>query len=184
MVTGVQTCLFRSLKPFNLGDLGDVGRVKELLEVLDKTGKASAIQKLPGKKFAVLPRRITFDAMIFDMLTHPRTSTNEDKRTLPDPLDVMAVLGSPQALDEVKPYEKFKNYGDNLKALEERWPEYRSSADGANVYTTWLSALRGYNVSEGSQQFFARTAAWGYKKLPAQRRARRPQRPVLQAIFS
>ena len=73
--------------------------------------------------------------------------------------------GSPQALDEVKFYEKFKNYGANLKALEERWPEYRSSADGANAYTAWLSALRSYNVSEGSQQFFARTAAWGYKKL-------------------
>lgn len=153
------------LKPFKLGDLGDAGRVKELLEVLDRTGKASAIQKLPGKKFAVLPRRITFDAMIFDALTYPRTSTKEEKRALPDPLDVMAVLGSSQALDEVKPYEKFKDYGANLKALEERWPEYRSSADGANVYTAWLSALRGYNVSEGSQQFFARTAAWGYKKL-------------------
>ena len=157
--------LVEALKPFKFGDLSDAGRVKELLEVLDKAGKASAIQKLPGKKFAVLPRRITFDAMIFDTLTHPRTSTDEDKRALPDPLDVMAVLGSPQALDEVKPYEKFKDYGANLKALEERWPEYRSSADGANAYTAWLSALRSYNVSEGAQQFFARTAAWGYKKL-------------------
>ena len=33
------------------------------------------------------------------------------------------------------------------------------------LFRSWLSALRSYNVSEGSQQFFARTAAWGYKKL-------------------
>ena len=157
--------LAEALKPFKLGDLGDAGKVKELLDVLDKTGKASTIQKLPGKKFAILPRRITFDAMVFDTLTYPKTSTETEKRGLPDPLDVMAVLGSSQALDEVKPYEKFKGYGANLKAMEGRWAEYRSSADGANVYTAWLSALRGYNVSEGSQQFFARTAAWGYKKL-------------------
>ena len=71
-------------------------------------------------KFAVLPRRITFDAMIFDALTYPRTSTKEEKRALPDPLNVMAVLGSSQALDEVKPYEKFKDYGANLKAMKER----------------------------------------------------------------
>ena len=61
--------LVEALKPFKFGDLSDAGRVKELLEVLDKTGKASAIQKLPGKKFAVLPRRITFDAMI--LYAHP-----------------------------------------------------------------------------------------------------------------
>lgn len=157
--------LAEALKPFKFGELSDANRVKELLEVLDKAGRASAVQKLPGKKFAVLPRRLTFDAMLFDALTHPRTGTEENRRGLPDPLDVMAALGSPQALNEVKPHEKFKDYASNLKAFQDRWPDYRNSADGDNVYTAWLSALRDYNASEGSEQFFARSPAWGYKKL-------------------
>ena len=157
--------LSAALEPFSFGDLGNPDRVKELLAALDKAGKKSAVQKLSGKKFAILPRRITFDAMVFDALTYPTASTLEDRRGLPDPLDVMAVLGSPQALDEVKPYEKFKDYAKNLKAFQDRWPEYRDSTDGDNVYTTWLSALRAYGTSKGSKQFFSLSPAWGYKKL-------------------
>lgn len=157
--------LSAALKPFAFGDLRNPDKVREIMEALDKAGKQSAVQKLPGKKFAILPRRITFDAMVFDALTHPATGTLENRRGLPDPLDVMAVLGSPRAREEVAQYERFENYSRNLEGLRGRWPEYRGSVDGDNVYTSWLDALGAYSTSEGSEQFFFRSPAWSYKKL-------------------
>ncbi|MCR5347269.1 MAG: DUF3160 domain-containing protein [Fretibacterium sp.] len=153
--------LSKALRPFKLADLGKPDRVKALMEALDKAGKGSVIQKLAGKKFALLPRRVTFDAFIFHTLTHPATQN----RTLPDPLDVMAVLGSKPAQDEVKQYSSFKSYEDNQKKLIGMWPSWSGADDGANVYTSILSALRTYFASKGSSQFFAGTPAWSYKKL-------------------
>ncbi|MBQ9564786.1 MAG: DUF3160 domain-containing protein [Synergistaceae bacterium] len=149
------------LAPFKFSDLGKPARVEALLEALDNAGKDSAIQKLSGKKFAILPRRITFDAFIFHTLTYPDTP----KRGMPDPLDVMAVLGSKPAADEVKQYAKFDGYAENQKKLIDLWPSYADSKDGKNFYTSVLSAMRTYIASKGSKQFFAKTPAWGYKKL-------------------
>ena len=154
-----------ALRPFELADLGDAAKVEALMKALDDAGKASAIQKLAGKKFAVLPRRITFDALIFHTLTWPDTGADDDKRGLPDPLDVMAVLGSAEARREVERYEKFKGYEENLKKMADLWPTWRSSRDGQNVYTDILEMFREYIASKGSQQYFAKTPAWGYKKL-------------------
>ncbi|MCR4819176.1 MAG: DUF3160 domain-containing protein [Fretibacterium sp.] len=153
--------LSQALRPFKLADLGKPDRVRALMEALDKAGKNSVIQKLSGKKFAILPRRVTFDALIFHTLTAPSVSG----RTLPDPLDVMAVLGSKPAQDEVMQYSKFKDYDDNQKKLAEMWPDWADSDDGANVYTSILSAMRTYFASKSSKQFFESTPAWGYKKL-------------------
>ena len=153
--------LDQALRPFKLADLGKPDRVKALMEALDKAGKDSIIQKLAGKKFAILPRRVTFDALIFHTLTAPAI----DGRTLPDPLDVMAVLGSKPAQDEVKQYGKFGAYEGNQKELIEMWPDWASSDDGANVYTSILSAMRTYFAAKSSKQFFESTPAWSYKKL-------------------
>ena len=154
-----------ALRPFKLADLGDAAKVKALMKALDEAGKASAIQKLAGKKFAALPRRVTFDALIFHTLTWPDTGTENDKRGLPDPLDVMAVLGSAEARREVERYEKFKGYEANLEKLAGLWPSYRSSKDGQNVYTDILDLFREYVASKGAEQYFAKSPAWGYKKL-------------------
>ena len=153
--------LAQALKPFKLADLGKPDRVKALIEALDKAGKDSVIQKLAGKKFAILPRRVTFDALIFHTLTAPAI----DGRTLPDPLDVMAVLGSKSAQGEVKQFSKFDGYEDSQKKLAEMWPEWADSDDGANVYTSILSAMRTYFAAKSSKQFFESTPAWSYKKL-------------------
>ena len=151
--------LKKAVSSFKLADLGKPDRVKALMDALDRAGKSSVIQKLAGKKFAILPRRITFDALIF------QTLTEDEHRTLPDPLDVMATLGSKPALDEVKQYDKVPGYADGLKGLADLWPQYSKSADGDNVYTSILSFLRTYFASKGSKQFFAKTLAWDYKKL-------------------
>lgn len=150
------------LAPFKISDLGNSARVEELMETLDNSGKNSVIQKLSGKKFAILPRRITFDAFIFHSLTYP----DIDNRTLPDTLDVMAVLGSKAALNETKNYsQKFKNYADIQKNLINQLKSWLKSKDGENIYSLILDAIRSYVNSNGSKQFFANSPAWQYKKL-------------------
>lgn len=157
--------LAEALRPFRLADLEDPARVEELLTTLERVGAESRIQKLAGKKFAVLPRRVTFDALVFHELTWPGTSSEGDMRGLPDPLDVMAVLGSGPARDEVRHYAKFDRYEANMKELAALWPTWRESKDGQNVYTEILDLFRQYFASTGSKQFFAKAPAWGYKKL-------------------
>ena len=149
---------------FKLGDIGDPAKMKEIKIAIDKAAKESVIQKQPGKKFSILPRRITFDAMVFDSLTELKTSGGK-VRTIPDPLDVMAVLGSPVAAKEVKKYEEFIKYGENVEMMKKRWSEYVASAAGDNVYTSWLSFVKTYLSPTTSKQLFARSAAWSYKKL-------------------
>ncbi len=149
---------------FKLSDIGDNAKIEEIKAALDKAARESVIQRLPGKKFAVLPRRVTFDAMIFETLTGLKDST-DNKRALPDPLDVMAVLGSPAAREEVKKYEHFNGYSEKLAELGKMWPEYRAGGYGDNVYTSWLAFAEIYFEPTLSGQFFAHSPAWGYKKL-------------------
>ncbi|NLL37201.1 MAG: DUF3160 domain-containing protein [Fretibacterium sp.] len=157
--------LASALKGFRLGDLGDPSKVKALLAALDKAGKESAVQKMPGKKFAVLPRRLTFDAMLFDALTFPEVGTQEKPRALPDPLDVMAALGSSAALEEAKTFAGYENYTQLLQERAASWPSFRDSKDGDNVYTAWLSFFETYFRPTSSEQFFSLSPAWAYKKL-------------------
>ncbi len=137
------------------------------------SAKNSVIQREPGKEFAVLPRRVTFDAMIFESLTGLKDASGK-KRTMPDPLDVMAVLGSPAALEEVKKFDGFARYKKNiielkykgiLDGLTEKWQSYLAGPDGDNIYTSWLSFAKAYFEPTLSRQFFANSPAWAYKKL-------------------
>ena len=160
-----------ALKNFSINDLGKLSKVHDLMEALDKATKESITQKPAGmlnpsgKKFAVLPRRVTFDALIFHHLTFPATSTSNKMRILPDPLDAMAVLGSKPAQDEVKRYSSFKNYDTNQKALIEIWNKYSESEESKNGPAYILSAIRAYLTTNKSKQFFANSKAWGYRKL-------------------
>lgn len=149
---------------FSPGDLGDALKFNELKTALSGAAKLSVIQSKMGKKFAVLPRRITFDAMVFESLVDLFDS-KMNPRSTPDPLDVMAVLGSPVALEEVKEYERFGMYRGNLEDLIKKWPGYLAGEKGDNVYTSWLSFINTYFKPAASKQFFVASPAWGYKKL-------------------
>lgn len=164
--SNVNSCLelSQAAAKFKLSDIGNPTKMQEIKTALNKAGKESAIQRLPGKKFAILPRRITFDALVFESLVELETSSGK-KRTMPDPLDVMSVLGSPAAKKEVRKFEEFAKYTENTETLRKKWAEYVTGADGDNVYTSWLSFVKTYLGPTASKQFFARSAAWDYKKL-------------------
>ncbi len=150
---------------YDLSAIDDETTMKKLKADLDARAMASTIQKLEGKKFALLPRRVTFDAFIFDTLTTPRTGTLQKPRDLPDPADVMAVLGSRAAIEETKGYVEFEKYSENRESLAGQWPDYKKGPRGKNVYTTWLSLYGDYFGKTDSKQFFANTPEWEYKKL-------------------
>lgn len=157
--------LKKAVKGYDLDTLEDKAAMERLMADLDKVAKESAIQKIPGKKFAVLPRRITFDAFIFDNLTWPAVSTPDNKRTLPAPEDVMAIFGSRAARIETEQYKGIQGYEKAAKALIKQWPDYGKGPKGQNVYTSWLSLYDGYFGKTDSKQFFATTPQWDYKKL-------------------
>ena len=115
--------------------------------------------------FRFLGRRFTFDALIFGTLTSPRTGSDLKPRNLPDPLDVMAVLGSRTALEETRPFREFPRYGENQEALRARWKEFPRDPLSRNVYSSLLRLYGDYfRPSEGGQ-FFARSPQWDAKKL-------------------
>ncbi|HCL79194.1 MAG TPA: hypothetical protein DIC53_04415 [Synergistaceae bacterium] len=152
-------------KRYDLATLEDSAAMDRLMADLDKVAKESAIQRLPGKKFAVMPRRITFDAFIFDNLTSPAIGTPDKERKLPAPEDVMAILGSKSAGLETERYKETPGYEEKAGELVKQWPDYEKSTKGQNVYTSWLSLYDDYFEGSASKQFFAGTPQWDYKKL-------------------
>ena len=132
-----------------------------------RTGASQKEREEDAIGFRFIGRRFTFDAMAFNMLTSPQTGTDEKPRNLPDPLDVMAVLGSPAARLEARAFEGFAKYGENLKKLREAWGAFPGNPLSANVYSRLLRIFSEYFEPTGSGQFFAKSPNWEYRKLVA-----------------
>ena len=158
---------------------GDVERMRALNRALLDASRPPLIIGVPAPRtgatqkersddavgFRFIGRRFTFDAMAFNMLTSPRTGTDEKPRNLPDPLDVMAALGSSAARLEAKAFEGFAKYGENLKKLQDSWKTFERNPLSANVYSRLLRIFSEYFEPTGSGQFFAKSPNWEYRKL-------------------
>ena len=165
--------LSEALSPFSLADLGTPERVKELMAALKRSGKNGKSGKsggipgltdIPGA-FAIVPRGVPFELMVFDALTWPAVGSGKDRRALPDPLDVLAVLGSLPARNEVKLFESYRGYAENLGAMRELWRQRASAPEGKNLQTEILKCLQAYLGERGAKQYFATQPSWGYKRL-------------------
>ncbi len=99
---------------------------------------------IPGYRF--MGQRFTIDAAIMQELIYRRVGDfeDEDKRMLPDVLDVPAALGSDMAYKilEENGQTKYKNYDENLKKLKEEFAGDDSSIWNASLYAGWLNTLR------------------------------------------
>lgn len=113
--------------------------------------------------FRISGKRFTPDAYVMNMLTSPRVGTDDHPRNLPKGTDVMAALGSAAADQEAARDNDIKGYKDNLEKLKVWVDEYL--AEEASVYTLWIKTLREGFKDSGSDQFFYRSPAWGWKKL-------------------
>jgi hypothetical protein len=130
-----------------------------------RVGASRAEREEDALGFRLVGRRFTFDALIFNALTSPRTGSDVKPRNLPDPLDVMAVLGSRAALEETKPFRAYDRYGENQRKLIETWRTFGSDPLSRNVYTGVLRIFSDYFEPARGGQFFARSPQWEYRKL-------------------
>jgi hypothetical protein len=123
--------------------------------------------------FRLLPPIYTLDAFIFDeLIFHSERSdtvgTLDNPRTLPRGLDIMAVLGSPEArkilVEELKEgrYENYERHLDRVTALVKDFP--RSTWD-ASIYQNWLDLMGSLAREPENAPPFTKTAAWRRKQL-------------------
>jgi len=129
----------------------------------------------PGKlpvSFKLLGQKFLIDSYIFSEVVYDRIIHDGKKvyRGLPDPLDVMAVIGNEDAMalmeDEM---EKFK-YAYKVSSLKYLVDAYDEDFWQQSLYNTWLSAIRQLNPpgSSGSLPYFMQTTAWHHEKLNTQ----------------
>jgi hypothetical protein len=116
--------------------------------------------------FRVSSKRFTYDAYVMNMLTSPRTGTDENPRNLPEGTDVMAVLGSKAANGVIEKNSGFKNYAENMAELKSGIDKYL--ADDGTACSLWIAALKSGFEDSGSDQFFYNSPAWQWKKLATQ----------------
>lgn len=99
---------------------------------------------IPGYRF--MGQRFTIDATIMQELTYRRVGEfeDEDKRLLPDFLDVPAALGSDMAysiLDDMGA-TKYKNYDKNMETMRQEFSGNELTIWNASLYAGWLNTLR------------------------------------------
>ncbi|NBC81888.1 MAG: DUF3160 domain-containing protein [Bacteroidetes bacterium] len=128
-------------------------------------GKLPVSYKLLGQKFIL-------DSYIASEVVYDRIVWDEDKiyRGMPDPLDVMAVLGNEDALMLMQDEMKKFHYAYKINALQELISYYDDGFWEQSLYNSWLSAIRTLNPPETSDNlpYFMQTTAWHHEKLNTQ----------------
>ena len=155
-----------ALEPFALADLKAPDRVKALISALAELDQGSGG---PGRRFALLPLRPSFEARAFGFPTVPPEGAAEDPAPLPDPLEVMAALGSQPARDELSLFAGSRGSDQALRAAADLWAGYAAGREEDSFRTDALKCLSAYltpaPTGKGPAQYFATQPAWGYKRL-------------------
>lgn len=146
----------------------------------DKTGKLNAprINSIPiedGEDNVILGyrfmgQRFSIDATIMQELVYSRVGENEkeDKRMLPDALDVPAALGSDEAFKilESSGATSYENYVENLDKLKDEFNNDDGNLWKASLYAGWLNTLRPLLVEKKSgYPEFMQSKEWVKKTL-------------------
>lgn len=129
----------------------------------------------PGKlpiSFRLLGQKFLLDSYITSEVVYDRIKWDNKKihRGLPDPLDVMAVLGNENALKLLENEMTTYHYAYKVNALEELISQYDEQFWNQSLYNMWLSAIRSLNPPASSKNlpFFMQSVAWQHEKLNTQ----------------
>ncbi len=129
----------------------------------------------PGKlpvSFKLLGQKFLIDSYVFSEMVYDRIIFNEEKiyRGLPDPLDVMAVLGNEDAMALLKDTMETYKYAYKISSLKYMVDAYDEDFWQQSLYNTWLSAIRELNPLSSSENipYFMKTTAWHHEKLNTQ----------------
>jgi hypothetical protein len=129
----------------------------------------------PGQlpvSFKLLGQKFLIDSYVLSEVVYDRIIVDNKKiyRGLPDPLDVMAVMGNEDAIfllvDELEEYK----YAYKVSSLKYLVDAYDEDFWEQSLYNTWMAAIRELNppVSSAKLPYFMQTTAWHQEKLNTQ----------------
>lgn len=123
---------------------------------------------IPGFRF--MGQRFTIDAEIMQNLIYRNVGKNsaDEKRMLPDVLDVPAALGSDMALSILKESgaEDYEGYSENMEKLRTGLSADNDALWSASLYAGWLHTLRPLLVPKGEgYPVFMQNDEWTKKNL-------------------
>ncbi len=121
--------------------------------------------KLLGQKFLIdsyVFSEVVFDRIVFDGV--------KIWRPLPDPLDIMSVFGSEDAMALMKEEMTEYKYAYKVSQLKYLVDSYDADFWTQSLYNTWLSGLIKLNPlsSDTGLPYFMKTSAWHHEKLNTQ----------------
>ena len=119
--------------------------------------------------YRFMGQRFSVDAAIMQQLVYSSLKANgDDKRMLPDVLDVPAALGSDRAYEILanKGVTNYPNYDENLNGLRKRFGSGSEDTWRASLYAGWLNTLRPLLEEKGEgYPAFMQTKEWVDKDL-------------------
>ncbi|MBO4912799.1 MAG: DUF3160 domain-containing protein [Butyrivibrio sp.] len=123
---------------------------------------------IPGYRF--MGQRFSVDAAIMQRLVYRAVEENSagQKRMLPDTLDTAAALGSEKAMEILKEQgaTDFKNYTENMKAVQEHYNNDNPSIWNVSLYSGWLNTLRPLLEKKGEgYPLYMQNDEWAKKNL-------------------
>lgn len=117
-----------------------------------------------GQKFLI-------DSWIFHEVVYDRVyfQDKEVMRMMPDPLDIMFVLGNNNSLSLLETELNTYPYAHKLEELRALTSYYEADFWTSSLYNIWLDAIRELNTpDEGELPFFMKTTEWQLEKLNTQ----------------
>jgi len=122
--------------------------------------------------FRLLGQKFLVDSYILSEVVFDRLVYNNEKvyRMMPDPLDVMSVLGNEDAMALMKEEMEYYKYAYKVNELKYLVDAYDDEFWEQSLYNTWLDAIRGLNPPESATglPYFMQTTAWHHEKLNTQ----------------
>jgi hypothetical protein len=129
----------------------------------------------PGKlpvSFLLLGQKFLIDSYVFSEVVYDRIIFDGHKiyRGLPDPLDVMAVLGNEDAMALLKEEMEQYKYAYKISSLKYMVDAYDEDFWQQSLYNSWLAGIRELNPLSSSEDlpYFMKTTAWHHEKLNTQ----------------
>lgn len=122
-----------------------------------------------GRQFRLMGQRFVLDSRIFQELTYPKVGSEDNRRLMPQGLDVMAALGSDRAraiLDADPNENGYANYATQSAKMRAEVGAIDQATWTSNLYYSWLWTLQPLlrPAPEGYPSFM-RTEAWTDKNL-------------------
>jgi hypothetical protein len=125
-------------------------------------------EKEVTRGFRFMGSRFVIDAFIFENLIWRRVGTLEKPRMLPSPLDVMAAMGSGEALAilDKRGETAYANYPENMERMKAAIGMLGADEWTRTLYSAWLYTLMPLlEKKDARYPAFMRTSLWATKDL-------------------